>query len=77
MILNTPAPRFQQIAQTIHYASQPAWAGKPGLTEQTSLLHSTVDLLHFISNHLFIMPVIKIVIQGDTPSAIAFVHEPL
>jgi hypothetical protein len=32
------------------------------------LLHGAVDLLHFISNHLFIMPVIKIVIHDDSPS---------
>ena len=49
--------------------------GEPGLTQQSGLLHGTVDFLHFISNHLFIMPLIKIVIHVDAPTVIAWAQE--
>ena len=42
----------------IQDAGQPAGMGEPRLPEQVSVLHSTVDLVHFILNHLLGMPVI-------------------
>ena len=44
--------------QTIQDTGQPVRLGKPRLPKQAGLLHSAVDLVHFMPNHLFGLPVI-------------------
>ena len=68
VILAAFSARLQQGNESLSCAGQPAFARKTGLPQQTSLVNRTVDLTHFISNHLLSMPVVKIVIHDDLPS---------
>jgi hypothetical protein len=48
----------------IQEAGQPIWMGESCLPEQMGLFHGTVDLVHFMANHLLGMPVIKMAIHN-------------
>jgi hypothetical protein len=66
-LLSPCSARFQPIAQGFGCPRQQTGFGKAGFSEQAFLLRRVVNFLHFILHHLFIMPLIKVIIHGNYP----------